>query len=500
MIKRKDRKILSFVLTLALLFSNFAGIGKLNLVFAAGLGTPESPYSVAEAIANQGKTKATVKGYIVGQPTSDKTVLFTGFSGDTAIAIADSNTETDPTKILYVQLTTAQSKADYGLKTHPDGIGKLVNVTGDLTPYFTPHPGLKNLTQIQPAVANIPLTGLSFKGNSEVELNKSAKLELQYAPVDTTEKDVNWTSSDETVATVAADGTVSGLKVGTTVITATSKVDSAIKAETKVTVIEPAPATQITLADARTKALGTDVEVEGIVTFVDAGSTTAPYNVYIQDSTAAIDLTFAKSLGITFKQGDHVRAKGKIATYNGLLEVSVTDAANLKAVSSDNLLPDAKVITVAQANSEEFESQRVLIKDVTLGTINTSSNTEIVDASSTKAVIYKIPTLTGIAAGDVVDVTAIVSQFSKATPPTGGYQLRVAAASDVIKAAVQPDKTKPVITHTPVTTANIANDIEVSATITDNKAVAVLGFTIEQKAIPHTKQLIWFFLTIYIQQ
>lgn len=472
MIKRKDRKILSFVLTLALLFSNFAGIGKLNLVFAAGLGTPESPYSVAEAIANQGKTKATVKGYIVGQPTSDKTVLFTGFSGDTAIAIADSNTETDPTKILYVQLTTAQSKADYGLKTHPDGIGKLVNVTGDLTPYFTPHPGLKNLTQIQPAVANIPLTGLSFKGNSEVELNKSAKLELQYAPVDTTEKDVNWTSSDETVATVAADGTVSGLKVGTTVITATSKVDSAIKAETKVTVIEPAPATQITLADARTKALGTDVEVEGIVTFVDAGSTTAPYNVYIQDSTAAIDLTFAKSLGITFKQGDHVRAKGKIATYNGLLEVSVTDAANLKAVSSDNLLPDAKVITVAQANSEEFESQRVLIKDVTLGTINTSSNTEIVDASSTKAVIYKIPTLTGIAAGDVVDVTAIVSQFSKATPPTGGYQLRVAAASDVIKAAVQPDKTKPVITHTPVTTANIANDIEVSATITDNKAVS----------------------------
>lgn len=473
MIKRKHRKILSFVLTLALLISNFAGIGKLNLVFAAGLGTPESPYSVAEGLAKQGEKGKTVQGYIVGQPKSDKSVLFNSFDADTAIAIADSKSETDPAKMLYVKLgtTPAYLRTDYGLKAHPEGIGKLINVTGDLAAYFTPHAGITTVTEVKPAVVNVPLTGLSFKGNSEVELNKSAKLELQYAPLNTTEKDVDWKSSDETVATVTTDGTVSGLKVGTTIITATSKVNPTIKAETKVTVIEPAPATQITLADARTKAVGTDVEVEGIVTFVDAGSTTT--NTYIQDGSGAIDLYYSNSIGLKLNQGDHVRVKGKIATFNGLLEVKITDLASAKVVSTENLLPEPKVITVAQANSEDFESQRVLIKDVTLGaTDSKTNNTEISDASGNKAVLYKMPALTGIVAGDVVDVTAIVSQYSKATPPAGGYQLRVAAAADVVKAAVQPDKTKPVITHTQVTTANIANDIEILATITDNKAVS----------------------------
>lgn len=467
MIKKKDYKILSFVLTLALLFSNFAGVGKLNVVKAEGLGTQESPYTVAEGIAKQGTKGATIQGYIVGQPTGNTTVISSKFTADTAVAIADNKNETDQSKMLFVKLgaSPAYLRTDYGLKTHPEGLGKLIKVTGDLAAYFNPHPGITSVTGIKPAVANVPLTGLSFKGNAEVEINKSMKLDLQYAPVNTTEKDVQWTSSDESIVKVSTDGTIYGEKIGTTTITATSKVNSSLKAETKVTVIESAPSTQISIADARKKAVGALVEVEGIVTFVDAGSTKSPYNTYIQDGTAGIDLVYAKDMGLNLKQGDHVRIKGNLAAFNGLLEVNIKNLVDSKTVSTENLLPEPKIITVAQANSEEFESQRVLIKDVTLGNKDSKNNTPITDASGNKAVIYKIPTLTGIVAGDNVDVTAIVSQYNS-------YQLRVAAATDVAKSAVQPDKTKPVISHTPVTTANVASDLKILAAITDNKAVS----------------------------
>lgn len=60
-------------------------------------------------------------------------------------------------------------------------------------------------------------------------------------PADTTDA-VTWSSSDETVATVSEDGTVTGIKEGTAVITATA---GNVKAECTVTV--KVPATKITL-------------------------------------------------------------------------------------------------------------------------------------------------------------------------------------------------------------------------------------------------------------
>jgi endonuclease I len=99
--------------------------------------------TVAQAISSQGGT-GTVRGYVVGQPTATTTVLTAGFTDDTALAIADSSTETDPGDMLYVQITSGY-RAGFGLRSNPGLLRSVITVTGTLTAYFA-HPGLKSPT------------------------------------------------------------------------------------------------------------------------------------------------------------------------------------------------------------------------------------------------------------------------------------------------------------------------------------------------------------------
>ncbi len=101
--------------------------------------------TVAQAIGSQSGT-GTVRGYVVGQPTATATVLTSGFTGDTALALADSSGETDTGDMLYVQVPSAY-RAAFGLRSNPGLMGDALTVTGTLTAYFT-HPGLKSPSAI----------------------------------------------------------------------------------------------------------------------------------------------------------------------------------------------------------------------------------------------------------------------------------------------------------------------------------------------------------------
>ena len=105
-----------------------------------------TPLTVAQAIATQDGTSQSVSGYIVGEPVATNTVNRSGFTGDLAIALADTASETGTSRMLYVQLTT-QWRSAWGLKTNPAKLGTKVTVTGQLTAYFS-HPGQKSPTAI----------------------------------------------------------------------------------------------------------------------------------------------------------------------------------------------------------------------------------------------------------------------------------------------------------------------------------------------------------------
>ncbi|GEM_PF-1221509 len=182
---------------------------------------------------------------------------------------------------------------------------------------------------------------------------------------------------------------------------------------------DPPAADVITIAEALAAADNTEnLCVEGTVIFVDGR------NVYIQDATGGIDLYL--NAATTVSIGDNVRAVGKRATYKGLPEltgIDQTDAEQFTILSSGNELP-CEEVTIAElnANTSDYLCERVIIKQATLGAVNTSGNTPITQGEASIN-IYKIPAIS-FEEGAVVNVTAVVSMFNS-------VQLRVAAASDV---------------------------------------------------------------------
>lgn len=103
-----------------------------------------TPITVAQAIGQQTGASATVRGYVVGQPTATNTVVRSNFPSDYALALADTPTQTSTSQMLYVQITSA-FRAQWGLRTNPGLLGARIDVTGPLGAYFS-HPGLTSPT------------------------------------------------------------------------------------------------------------------------------------------------------------------------------------------------------------------------------------------------------------------------------------------------------------------------------------------------------------------
>lgn len=73
---------------------------------------------------------------------------------------------------------------------------------------------------------------------ANVEVGKTAKLVATIAPDDATDKTGKWSIGDTSIATIAEDGTITGVKAGTTVVTYTTT-DGAKIATSSITVTEP---------------------------------------------------------------------------------------------------------------------------------------------------------------------------------------------------------------------------------------------------------------------
>ena len=74
------------------------------------------------------------------------------------------------------------------------------------------------------------------KTTATIEVDEALQLKATVLPAEAANKNVVWTSEDTSIATVSAEGVVTGLTVGTTTITATSEDNNEIKATCAITV------------------------------------------------------------------------------------------------------------------------------------------------------------------------------------------------------------------------------------------------------------------------
>ena len=65
-------------------------------------------------------------------------------------------------------------------------------------------------------------TAISISGDAEISQGKSGKLNVSFVPENTNEKAIVWSSSDENIAKVSANGVVTALEIGNVTITATA--------------------------------------------------------------------------------------------------------------------------------------------------------------------------------------------------------------------------------------------------------------------------------------
>jgi len=95
---------------------------------------------------------------------------------------------------------------------------------------------------------NVPVTGVTLNPTSaQVEVGQSLQLNAGIAPSNATNKQVTWSVSGASVASVSQEGVVTGLAPGTATVTATS-VDGQKTASSTITVV-PAPSSVIVIGD-----------------------------------------------------------------------------------------------------------------------------------------------------------------------------------------------------------------------------------------------------------
>lgn len=97
---------------------------------------------------------------------------------------------------------------------------------------------IKAFTDNSSKASNVAVTGITLQDSASVNTGDTVKLTAAVIPSDATNASVTWKSSDDSIASVAYDGTVTGKKAGQAKITATS-VDGNKTATCVVTVKQP---------------------------------------------------------------------------------------------------------------------------------------------------------------------------------------------------------------------------------------------------------------------
>lgn len=175
-------------------------------------------------------------------------------------------------------------------------------------------------------------------GDSTLKIGSTLDLDANLLPLGYVGQGLTFSSSDDAVATVTAEGIVQARAVGTATITASATEDNTKSDDVLITVEDVT-----SIADAKTALADTSITVNGVITKLFAAN-----EFYIQNGTSAI-----RVLGYTgdaLAEGDFVQVSGLVKISSSLNQIGNT--SSIPTVSKITFLnaPEVTELVVNEAN------------------------------------------------------------------------------------------------------------------------------------------------------
>ncbi len=154
--------------------------------------------------------------------------------------IKDSATGVWKYKAEWKTLIWSLTDKDVFLGTYGDYVTFGASAVDKAPTSYVSHFYAEGATGTEPVIEGekVAVTGVTADESIEVEQGKTKKIVASVLPADATEKGLTYKSSDETKATVDANGVVTGVALGETTVTVASKENPSFTATVKVTVKE----------------------------------------------------------------------------------------------------------------------------------------------------------------------------------------------------------------------------------------------------------------------
>lgn len=305
--------------------------------------------------------------------------LLLGTFGGTAIAASEATTVTFAKDALYVAVGKTASahatakpyealKKGVSYQTSDESIAT-VDSKGTVTGVAEGECQLTATSKLDPTVTQSipvkviqPVKKLTVTAESKsVFVGETLALSVAYEPAEATEQSATFSSSKDAIATVSADGVVTGVSRGTAKITVTSA-DGYAKTTYSVSVVQAPEAVEIS-PESASGAVGKKAQLKATVTPTNAGDKTVTWS--------SADESIAT-----------VNAKG-LVTFQGVGETQITATSNAKAA----VLASVPVQGLELAKSVAFDSDTysVLVNQTTQ-----LYATVLPDTATLKNVTYKV--------------------------------------------------------------------------------------------------------------
>ena len=214
--------------------------------------------------------------------------------------------------------------------------------------------------------AYVETTAVNVKLSSSLYIGSTCDLEVSLNP---TAENVTYSYEleDDTIAEIdSKEGTITGLKVGKTILTVTATVGTeTYTGKTKVVVEEP---TESTIKAAYEDTLGSTVKVPGIISKIvrGTGSKAETYGTILSDGEYSVMLYKYDASKDGFKEGDRIDVIGTTATYNGLFQMNVGSAVKNENNSAKDPVGLGKITTLDGITGKD-SSKSVTVEGVVTG-------------------------------------------------------------------------------------------------------------------------------------